>query len=69
MCSGIKESIRRKVPGADPISVQKRILLYDLKDLYEDWRKQEILTRTLVLLTLLILGQNNVYAVFTKILN
>ena len=38
-CSGIKECVTVKVPGQPSTLVQKRILMYDLKDLYQNWMK------------------------------
>ena len=39
MCSGVKECVKIKVPGAESITKQKMLILHDLKDLYEDWEK------------------------------
>lgn len=39
MCSGTKECLMKKVPGSESIALQKRILLYDLKDLYKNWKE------------------------------
>lgn len=37
ICSGMKECVKIKVPGQPSISLQKQILIYDIKDLYKKW--------------------------------
>lgn len=37
LCSGVKECITIKEPEKSPKKIQKRLILYDLKDLYHKW--------------------------------
>lgn len=39
LCSGTKECITVKVKDGPPITIQKRVMLYDLKDLYSNFIK------------------------------
>ena len=39
MCAGMEECKTVKVPGFAPEKREKRLLLYDLKDMYDDWMK------------------------------
>lgn len=39
-CAGMYECLMQKVPGQKSVPLQKRLLLYDLKDLYQNWLKE-----------------------------
>ncbi|XP_058803484.1 uncharacterized protein LOC131671234 [Phymastichus coffea] len=39
MCSGSKECVTIKVPGQPSEIAQKKILIYDLRDLYNNWKE------------------------------
>lgn len=37
LCSGTKECFMQKIPQRESVALQKRILLFDLKDIYKQW--------------------------------